>query len=289
MRRSWFWPFVFGAVSLLPRLLLIGRDRLWYDESFTAWMTTLPVGQQVLATTADVHPPLWYLIETLAARLLGTSEIALRLPAALFGAAAVVETYLLIRQITGDREAKWAAGLMAIMPAQIYYSQEARMYTLLTWLVLLAARGILSGRWGRVWPALALILYCHNTGPIYVAILGGAVLVKGGWKTALKVAAPAGLAWLPWLPGLYTQITSMNSSFWLQPSGIGGAVYSFFVTAFYQRTPHLFQAQNAAPIWSIQRRSLGGDALAAHAAQSSGAAGRPGAGPGRHCGELLRH
>jgi hypothetical protein len=41
------------------RLFLLGNARLWYDESGSVWMASLPWARMVAATGGDVHPPLY--------------------------------------------------------------------------------------------------------------------------------------------------------------------------------------------------------------------------------------
>jgi predicted membrane-bound mannosyltransferase len=72
-------------LGLALRLAGLGNDALWYDEVFTGRLANLDLLSLVRATRWDVHPPLWYLIEWLAVRLIGNEPTGLRLPAALFG------------------------------------------------------------------------------------------------------------------------------------------------------------------------------------------------------------
>src|SRR6516165_8628581 len=95
----------------------------YYFSHFSFW--------QLWTEELDTHPPLYYSIQkTMLA--LGDSEALLRAPVALLGSLAVLLTYLLARRIVGGTAALLAAALMAISPGQIYQSQWARPYALLT-------------------------------------------------------------------------------------------------------------------------------------------------------------
>jgi mannosyltransferase len=75
-------------------------------------------------------PPLWYLIAWLDVRLFGDGEIALRLPSALAGIATVAVAWSLGRELGGRACALVTAGLVAVNPLFVWYSQEARVYSL---------------------------------------------------------------------------------------------------------------------------------------------------------------
>jgi mannosyltransferase len=122
------------------RLSTLGLQSFWYDEAFT------PVhvlhGSLGATLRAMVHtentPPLWYVIEWLDARVLGTGEIALRLPSALAGIATVPVAWAIGGELGGRRAALLAATLVAVNPLFVWYSQEARAYALFVFTAALA-------------------------------------------------------------------------------------------------------------------------------------------------------
>jgi hypothetical protein len=122
------------------RLSTLGLQSFWYDEAFT------PVhvlhGSLGATLRAMVHtentPPLWYLIEWLDARVLGTGEIALRLPSALAGIATVPVAWAIGGELGGRRAALITATLVAVNPLFVWYSQEARAYALFVFTAALA-------------------------------------------------------------------------------------------------------------------------------------------------------
>jgi 4-amino-4-deoxy-L-arabinose transferase-like glycosyltransferase len=86
-----------------------------------------------------VHPPLQPLLMAAWIRLFGDGEVAVRLPALLCGLGAVAATAVLGRALADRRTGLLAALLVALSPAHVWYSQEARVYSLGVLLVLLAA------------------------------------------------------------------------------------------------------------------------------------------------------
>jgi mannosyltransferase len=238
MRRFLLW-LVLGSLAL--RLALIGVGLLWYDELFTVAISRLPLLSMLQAIRGDVHPPLWYAMEWAWIHIAGTGPVALRLPSAIFGTAAVAELYQLVKRVGGETPARWAGILMAILPAHIYYSQEARMYSLLTLLVLLGARAIADRNWLRLGLVAPLILYTHNIGFVYVLTLSVWGLLAGRLAAFKKLALGAAF-YLPWLVTAIHQATTLSRGFWLSFRPDVGALLYFipFTTAFYRLPPELY-------------------------------------------------
>jgi 4-amino-4-deoxy-L-arabinose transferase-like glycosyltransferase len=128
-----WWPL--AALTLLAaalRLATLDLQSFWYDEAFTPvhvlhgslWATLRAVKH------TENSPPLWYVLEWADARILGTGEVALRLPSALAGIAAVPVAWRIGLELAGRRAAILAAALMAVGPLFVWYSQEARAYSL---------------------------------------------------------------------------------------------------------------------------------------------------------------
>lgn len=201
-----------GGLAL--RLVRIGEN-LWYDEAFTAGIASLPFDRLGAAVAGDVHPPLWYGIEWLFVHLLGTSEIALRLPSLLFGLGTVLIIYrlALVLQL-GERTALVAAAIVAVLPAQLYYSVEARAYTFLSYLALYALAALLGRKRTQFAVMVALLPITHNLGYVYAAVLGIMALHRYG-RHAIKPLALASLPALLWLPSSISQSRDIADGFWL--------------------------------------------------------------------------
>jgi hypothetical protein len=136
-----WWPL--AALVLLAaalRLSTLGLQGFWYDEAYTP----VHVLHESLGATlrAMVHsentPPLWYLIAWADFRVLGSGEVALRLPSALAGIATVPVAWAIGQELAGRRAAIITAALVAVNPLFIWYSQEARAYALFVFTASLA-------------------------------------------------------------------------------------------------------------------------------------------------------
>jgi mannosyltransferase len=115
-------------------------------------------------------------------------------------------------------------------PLLTYYAQEARMYTLVALLSLVASAAFvlafLRGRRGHLLTlavALVLLLYTHTWGIFLAAALAAAWLVQwrsgrvGGSDGAI-VAAAVVLAYAPWVPSLAFQVVHTGAPWSAPPS-----------------------------------------------------------------------
>jgi 4-amino-4-deoxy-L-arabinose transferase-like glycosyltransferase len=224
-------------------MLNIGAESLWYDESFTAWLAKLSIPKLFEAIKGDVHPPLWYLTEWLNVRLLGSSELALRVPAAILGVLCVLLVWRLALLIGFQRKTAFVAGLLAaVLPGAIYYSQDARMYPMLSFFVLWAAISAIKQKW--LWFTVASIgaVYTQNLGVFYVVTIGlAAVLTQArAWRNLIKPALAGGgilLGWLPWLPSLFHQVQQVKAGFWIQPLSAAQAIWPLMSITLGWRLP----------------------------------------------------
>jgi 4-amino-4-deoxy-L-arabinose transferase-like glycosyltransferase len=128
-----WWPL--AALTLLAaalRLSTLDLQSFWYDEAFTPVHVLHASLSSTLRAVSHTEnsPPLWYLIAWADSRVLGTGEVALRLPSALAGIATVPVAWAIGGELAGRRAAIACAALTAVGPLFVWYSQEARVYGL---------------------------------------------------------------------------------------------------------------------------------------------------------------
>jgi hypothetical protein len=120
------------GLSALAAVLRLATGRgLWVDEAISVRQAQLPFSEMIAdVRVSDVHPPLHHAILWLDVRLFGTSEFAVRLPSLVAGVM-LVPALRWVGEVVYDRRTGWiAACLAAIAPFCVWYSQEARMYSL---------------------------------------------------------------------------------------------------------------------------------------------------------------
>jgi hypothetical protein len=137
---SWWRATILWIVLLALNLRLVRLvfQPLWWDEGWSVYFATTPIGEMLRLTAVDIHPPLYYFLLHLWTMVFGSSPIALRLLSVLIGAATVPLLYVTGKQLFGQKAGILAAFLLAISPFHIFYSQEVRMYGLVTLLGLAA-------------------------------------------------------------------------------------------------------------------------------------------------------
>ncbi|MEM4782152.1 MAG: glycosyltransferase family 39 protein, partial [Halalkalicoccus sp.] len=100
--------------------------------------TTRSLPEIVLLPLDKLHLPLYYLILRFWTALFGFSEASLRAPSALFGIASIVAIYLVATRLYDQQVGVLSAALLALSSYHVYYSQEARMYSLFVLLAILS-------------------------------------------------------------------------------------------------------------------------------------------------------
>ncbi|MBN1440078.1 MAG: glycosyltransferase family 39 protein [Anaerolineales bacterium] len=196
---TWAFPAVCLAAFLL-RLVNLGRQGLWFDEAYTAFVVRRPPAEMVQFLITDgVHPPLYYVLMAAWVRLFGDSEVSLRLPSAIGGGVAVWILYLLVRRMTGEREALVSAAFLGASPFLIWHSMDARMYSLECLAAVAAAfffweylhRPAAGAFLGFIF-SHALLYGTHYFGVFL--LLAEAFFLILGWRDHLRV-------WIPFLAG----------------------------------------------------------------------------------------
>jgi mannosyltransferase len=191
-----------AALTLLGaalRLTRLGAQGFWFDEGNTALLVHLSPGRMLgLIPHSESTPPLYYCVAWVWARLFGFTESGLRSLSAVAGVVAIPIAYATGKKLISTRVGLIAAGLTACSPLLIWYSQEARSYSLL---VALSAVSL-----------LALAYALEEPTPVR---LGGWVLASGLTLAThyygVLVIAPAAL----WLLAAHRHERSVQFAFGL--------------------------------------------------------------------------
>lgn len=208
------WLALLLALALAVRLPGL-TESLWYDELWSTRVRLATAGDMLRSTLVDIHPPLFRVIAFVSIQVLGDSELAVRTLPLLAGLATVALMPALGAALA-TRRAGWLAGvLLALSPVHIWYSQEARSYSLimlLTVLIVLAWQRLgraPADRWAKVWlvvlsVALAQLHYFAIAIP--AAILALSVVQRRQQSVALaalalSAASIAALLLIKWKSG----------------------------------------------------------------------------------------
>lgn len=118
-------------IGLALRVASINTRGLWLDEAITVKQASRTFLRVIQKLATGVHPPLYHITMHFWLKYFGRSEVALRSFSVILGVIAIPVAYWAGKRIYDRRTGLIAAALIALSPFQIWYSQEARMYTLL--------------------------------------------------------------------------------------------------------------------------------------------------------------
>ncbi len=132
------WVTLITFLAFALRIARLDFQPLWWDEGWTVYFATSDIPSMVARTAIDIHPPLYYLLLHLWILLLGSSPFAIRLSSLVVGVLSAPLIFLVARRLFTPSVGLLTTLVWAVAPFPIYYSQEARMYALVTFLGLLS-------------------------------------------------------------------------------------------------------------------------------------------------------
>ena len=161
-RSLWAGILLVLFVSFVPRLHDLDRESLFMDEIRQVGYYKAPYSQVIHHAASQQQPPLDYWLGHLLFKRYQT-DFAARLPAALFGGLSVLLLFLLLRGICSFPVALFFSVLMALLPFHIFYSQEARPYTIALFFLLafmLVLEAVLLRKARGIVPLVLLTCVC---------------------------------------------------------------------------------------------------------------------------------
>lgn len=264
-----FWLLLSAGVVL--RFYDLDRRPVWYDEAHTLlWLSgrtmteltevvsdrpvsaaELLVFQRVdpnrgvvatvraLAREDSQHVPLYFVAARMWAGLFGSSIASVRSLSGVFGLLLLPGVFLLGRELfSGRRAARLATLLVALSPYHVFYSREARPYSLLAamaaWSSFLLLRSHRRGgawNWALYTVSVVAGLYTHLFFSLVLLAhvlwlvaesVGGDVEPRRARRTRPRFVAAAlvgGLAILPWIVVLVGNLTTAGERLaWMEAS-----------------------------------------------------------------------
>jgi len=151
------------------RFYQIGSESIWMDEAYAlreAGNRDLTSVLEAVSGPPEGTPPLYFLFLHSWISIFGTSDVALRVPSAIFSTLAIIAIFFLGKEVKDERTGLVSAALLSLSMTHLVYAQEARPYGLFTFLLILSlyfyAR-LIKGKGGAVGYLLTtlLMLYTH--------------------------------------------------------------------------------------------------------------------------------
>lgn len=128
-RQIILYVIIFFGIFL--RFFKLDSQSIWIDEYITSCFVN---NSNILKIFLDTyvnnpHPPLFYMLTYFMTKILGNSEMSLRFISFLFGAMNLFVVYKFMRSFFSEEITFIAMILFTFSSYQIYYCQEARMYS----------------------------------------------------------------------------------------------------------------------------------------------------------------
>ncbi len=239
-----FW--IVAGVTVLAaalRFATLGVQSYHHDEIVTASRVLRDgFGHAMDAVGfSESAPPLYYALAWVWTQVTGTGEFGLRSLSALAGVATVPVAYLAGLELRGRRAGLWAAALVAVNPMLLWYSQEARAYSLFALLcaisLLYCVRALRRGRrrdftlWG-VASALALATHYFAVFPVAAEAVW---LLRRRGRASLAGLWIAGLSALALAPLAIHQMSSGHAE-WIGNFSLGHRLWETATTFFVGET-----------------------------------------------------
>lgn len=233
--------FAIIILGLLLRLVNLNQS-LWLDEAISALAARDFSYSGIIFDflKADNHPPFYYLLLKFWSSFFGFSEISLRSLSVIFGVLTVYLIYLIVKkiEIRNKKTALLAALFLATSPLHVYYSQEVRMYPVITFLGLLLIYTylFLLEEKTKIWKfaVFSLLIFLSLATDYVMVFLMPVFLIypffkKSDLKFKLRIFLsfiPAFLIFLIWFPYFLIQIEGSKNVLAVLPgwqSVVGGA------------------------------------------------------------------
>ncbi len=212
------------AVALGIVTRFVTRSSLWLDEALSVNIASAPLGQLVEHLKHDGHPPFYYVVLHGWIGTFGSGDISVRGLSGFFGLLTLPLVWMVGKRKGGPTLGWVAVAVVALSPFAVRYSDEARMYSLVIFLVVIGwlliddviDRGKATlPRFFGIAIVGALLLYTHY----WSLWLLGAVSLTSLWKIwkapdrsarrpwigLVLAIAVAGVSFVPWLPTMLYQ------------------------------------------------------------------------------------
>lgn len=233
------------TAGMLITLIPLFHDNLWFDEAYTAAISSQPYERIISIGVHDVHPLLYYFLLHPIALIFPDAVLAERMFSWICLNLSAWFGYFVLARTYGRRTGMLFSLFVFFFPPDIVYAGEMRMYMLVMFLVTVSAyeaERILHapGRKHRILFVLFSIAsaYTHYYGLLAVCILNLILLVHCLWKrdfkgfvTWLLMAAIQIASYLPWFAVLFRQSGAVSQNFWIEwkwPQSLMDMVLFFF-------------------------------------------------------------
>lgn len=192
-QRNFLYLIILSGVFL--RFFKLDTQSIWIDEYITSYFVNNSNIIKVFMDTYvnNPHPPLFYILTHFITKIFGNSEIFLRFISFLFGIINLFVVYKFMRSFFSEEITFITVVLFTFSSYQIYYCQEARMYSIfLTFSILIIYYFLISIKYNSFLKYQYIIvsvigLYLHVYALLLIIILNFIYFLK--YKEDIRVDA----------------------------------------------------------------------------------------------------
>lgn len=230
IRKINFYLIAILLIGFLLRIYNLTFESFWYDEIFSAKIATFSFSEIIRITAIDVHPPLYYILLKIWISIFPNNDFFIRLLSVAFSISSISLVYFYSKKIFNQKIAYFAAILLAFSCLDVLYAKEARMYSLLSLLIIIEMFSVCLFIKTNEYKYLlchivssTLSIYTQNFAFLYLFVSGvNGLIYIIYYKSKIKQIAKFGfsylaifLLYLPWLPTLLSHLKGVNQSFWI--------------------------------------------------------------------------
>jgi mannosyltransferase len=202
---------------------------LWLDEAFSAKLAESPLQDLLLAVPRfDTHPPLYY-VQLHVWGLFGDSDSWMILNSVVIDILVIMSLVWAVGRIHGASTGLWSAAVYAVLPLNVFFAENLRMYAmfflLVVWLWYMLERRVIDGtatkgaRIGTILLGLATTL-THGLGffVVFFVYLQALVRIYRGHQS--QFLRPALLVVLDYVPVALAALYSLGIGTFRQTEGV---------------------------------------------------------------------
>jgi uncharacterized membrane protein len=200
--------------AFLARLIGLNQS-LWLDEATSVRTAHNLSYTQILQQFSphDFHPPLYYWMLKAWTSIFGISEISARMPSVIFSLVAGYFVWRITADYFDRKQATIVLFAFLFNPLIVYYSQEARMYMMVTMFVAMASyftlsflksKSTKSHLLGNITLGLCVATFYGSI--FFIAALWGALLIRRKYRSIASLMPGVVVVLLVVAPLLFTQL-----------------------------------------------------------------------------------
>jgi len=125
-------------IGLFLRIYDLDGESMWFDEGNSVHLARLSPLEIILEPGSHVHPPLYFITLHYWINLFGEVQFSMRFLSVIFGFLALLLMYRLGAFIFDRTTGILSTLILALSTFHIHHSQEVRMYTIVTFFILLS-------------------------------------------------------------------------------------------------------------------------------------------------------